>query len=154
MVQSGRAHLKSLRKCAPVSHGSSGFTVAGIFRFDANVIPNHFSTANNPATPREEEELQLSATTLTESREPERYVSSTTDGIYINRTSKYLIERSPVPKILTAFNKRMKQSATILMSLELINRRKAADEKNRTRNTSGTKKPQTKTEQRKAPEKS
>jgi hypothetical protein len=53
-----------------------------------------------------------------------------------------------------AFNKRLKQSATILISQEHINRRKAADEKNRTRNISGAKKPQTRAKRRKTPEES
>jgi hypothetical protein len=145
---------KAWGNAAHVSHGSSGCKVTGIFRFDANVIPNHFSTANNSATSREEKEPQLPASTLTESREPEPSVSTATDGIYTKRPSKHLLEISPVPKILTAFNKRMKQSATILLSQELINRRKVANEKNRTRNTLGSKKPETKAEQRKTPEES
>jgi hypothetical protein len=53
-----------------------------------------------------------------------------------------------------AFNKRLKQSATVLISQERINRRKAADEKNRTRNISGAKKPQTKAKRRKIHEES
>jgi hypothetical protein len=53
-----------------------------------------------------------------------------------------------------AFNKRLKQSAAILISQEHINRRKAADEKNRTRNISGAKKPQTRAKRRKTPEES
>jgi hypothetical protein len=52
------------------------------------------------------------------------------------------------------FNKRLKQSAAILISQGHINRRKAADEKNRTRNISRAKKPQTKATRRKTPEES
>jgi post-segregation antitoxin (ccd killing protein) len=88
----------------------------------------------------------MTTTTLSVHRVAE---PSATDGIYTNRPSKHLLEISPDPKILTAFNKRMKQSATILMSQELINR-----QKNRKVNTSGSKKPQTKAEHRKTPEES
>jgi hypothetical protein len=68
--------------------------------------------------------------------------------------SKHLLEIVLVPKIPVAFNKRLKQSAAILISQEYISRRKAADEKNRTRNISRAKKPQTKAKRRKTPEES
>jgi hypothetical protein len=74
--------------------------------------------------------------------------------IHTHTPSKHLHEISPVPTIPVAFNKTLKQSAAILISQEHINRRKAADEKNRTRNISGVKKLQTKAKRRKTPEES
>jgi hypothetical protein len=55
-VPSAELNGKACGNTAPISHGSSGFKVTGFFRFDANVIPNHFSIINNSATPREDEE--------------------------------------------------------------------------------------------------
>jgi hypothetical protein len=67
--------------------------------------------------------------------------------------SKHLLKIGLVRKIPVAFNKRLKQSAAILISQQHSNRRKAADEKNQMRNISLSKKPQT-AERRKTPEES
>jgi hypothetical protein len=107
-------------KASSASDGSSSeFKVTNFFPLNPNVILDHFfSIAYNSVI-----------STSNKSKDPEPSTSSVTDGIGAYTPGKHLLEITPVSKILTAFNKRLKQSATILISEEHINRRKAADEK-------------------------
>jgi hypothetical protein len=99
---------KDYGKAAAVSVGSSGFKVTGLFLLKPNVIPNHFfSIRNNSVTASVETEPHISISTSNKSKDPETSASSATDGIDTYTALKHL-EICPIPKIHTAFSKRMK----------------------------------------------